>query len=462
MSSQVAKIHSRYDSGDLVFRDLSGTELLRINSSGLTYLNRYDPWVFRPEAYGAKADGVTDDTAAIKSAVNAAVTYAQNNQGYAEVWFGPHVYLVAGATTTGATKGNAQIPLPLVATTVQKVTLVFRGVSDVTGLMHWQQTVGQKAGAVLKSTLVGTNDATNGEASVIGGPTPNQGYGAATTLFSNMLVVVDGVLVSVPSDPHVCGFDFRGVAEANVRNAACMADAGISTFGNDSNSTQTWQFGLAMPDNNNNDKSTIGSYSAEGLNYGVHTNEHTVADSIHCIHCIAAVEHVGPNIHGDGTTGHRAILNYVSAEACAVGLGAVNASYAARIQVNCLDVENITFFAINDPGNALQGTVYAMDDFNLLPAPGAGTGIRGAANLRVYDLNRAAGIATSPGIPSSTTALTNPFNRDAAVNVTGGTVTVIAVAGTATGLTAGTVIVPTGKTITLTYSVTPSWNWVLL
>jgi hypothetical protein len=40
-------------------------------------------------------------------------------------------------------------------------------------------------------------------------------------------------------------------------------------------------------------------------------------------------------------------------------------------------------------------------------------------------------------------------------------VTVIALDGTATGLTAGVFPVRSGGTITLTYSVAPTWHWSL-
>jgi hypothetical protein len=67
-------------------------------------------------------------------------------------------------------------------------------------------------------------------------------------------------------------------------------------------------------------------------------------------------------------------------------------------------------------------------------------------------------------VPGSTTPLTNPFFRDAVVVVTGGTVSAVAVDGVAQGFTATgfTVVVPSGKTITLTYTVAPSWKWILL
>ncbi len=65
----------------------------------------------------------------------------------------------------------------------------------------------------------------------------------------------------------------------------------------------------------------------------------------------------------------------------------------------------------------------------------------------------------SPTVPGSTVAYTNAYGQDCMVIVNGGTVTVIAVNGTTTGLTSGTVIVPANATITLTYSVAPTWEW---
>jgi hypothetical protein len=66
---------------------------------------------------------------------------------------------------------------------------------------------------------------------------------------------------------------------------------------------------------------------------------------------------------------------------------------------------------------------------------------------------------SQPAVPASTVAQTNDRNADATVYVVGGTVTVIAVGGQATGLTAGAVRVPAGQSITLTYSVAPTWTW---
>jgi hypothetical protein len=69
------------------------------------------------------------------------------------------------------------------------------------------------------------------------------------------------------------------------------------------------------------------------------------------------------------------------------------------------------------------------------------------------------GVLGPPSVPSSTVACPNPYNVDCTVYVTGGTVTVIAVGGSTTGLTSGAFRVPAGSSITLTYSVSPTWTW---
>jgi hypothetical protein len=71
------------------------------------------------------------------------------------------------------------------------------------------------------------------------------------------------------------------------------------------------------------------------------------------------------------------------------------------------------------------------------------------------------GIGTTPGVPASNSALTNNTGIDATVYISGGTVTVVKVGATTTGLISPcTVRVPIGQTITLTYSVAPTWVWL--
>ena len=64
-----------------------------------------------------------------------------------------------------------------------------------------------------------------------------------------------------------------------------------------------------------------------------------------------------------------------------------------------------------------------------------------------------------PVVPSTTVAATNTTNVDCTVFVNGGTVTVVAIGGSTTGQVAGAFRVPAGQTITLTYSIAPTWQW---
>ncbi len=60
-------------------------------------------------------------------------------------------------------------------------------------------------------------------------------------------------------------------------------------------------------------------------------------------------------------------------------------------------------------------------------------------------------------LAASTVASTNPNPVPVDITITGGTVTVIAVGGVTTGLTTGTFRIPPGGTITVTYSVAPTF-----
>lgn len=69
------------------------------------------------------------------------------------------------------------------------------------------------------------------------------------------------------------------------------------------------------------------------------------------------------------------------------------------------------------------------------------------------------GLQTAPAVPATTVALTNPFPCACLVQIQGGTITVISVNGVTVGVTDGVVLVAAGETITLTYSVAPTWRW---
>lgn len=69
------------------------------------------------------------------------------------------------------------------------------------------------------------------------------------------------------------------------------------------------------------------------------------------------------------------------------------------------------------------------------------------------------GVITAPSVPASGTAQSNTFVVRVRIFVTGGTVSAIAINGTATGMTNGTFELDPGETITVTYSAVPTWTW---
>lgn len=419
--------------------------------------------VFYVEDYGAVGDGTTDDTAAVKACIAAAVanaTSAGNN--YAEVRFQAKTYALNGSLTQGgSTFGNAVIPLPIIAMTANVVTLCLKGAGETSALPIWLQTTPQKTGTVLSTTTAGTNHSTFGEACLIGGPNVKQ-YGAGNT-WNNMLVVIDGIQLLLPSDPHICGFDFDATAQVIVKSAAVYTNSGVTTT---VVPTQTWQFGLRMPNSNNQSLEIIDRFSVEGCFYGLDIAEHTVLRSFYCIYC-----NIGINASSQNATPHTCKIEYANIEWCiwaAIQTSASSGSF--KIQADCLDIEiggssspsgfNGPSHVIDDTGNKAWGYIGIRSASDPLVTAAR---VIGGASLELIDLGRTTGAQAAPSVSAASTDFTHQFFRNMAVNISGGTGVAISVDGQSTGLSSGTVIVPSNRKINLgAYSVAPSWNWTAL
>lgn len=124
-------------------------------------------------------------------------------------------------------------------------------------------------------------------------------------------------------------------------------------------------------------------------------------------------------------------------------------------------------YAISESGGPFADNLIA--DNNLL------TGTTGFINQNATSTNKVhhnagynpVGFAVAqPAVPASTVNATNNSGVDCMVHIAGGTLTVVTVGGTATGITAAaaagsvhTVRVPAGQTINITYTVAPTWKW---
>jgi hypothetical protein len=416
----------------------------------------------------------TDDTAALQAAINGAVAYAQSTpRSYAEVVFRDAIYLCNTVPTPGgpggATKGNSVLTLPIIPVADEKVTLSFKGVNwGADALLHWDQQVPQTAGTVLMTNLLGgTLNATYWYPFILGGP--YDGYGLGSALFSNMLVILDGITFSAPWNPTYGGANFLGVGEARVTSAGYMA-LGLAPVSSGtawpklvSGGPANVSYGLVMPDIDNNDLSDILFFSAEGVGTAVCAPEHVTFQSIHALLCGTAINPTSPS--GSAAAHNSVSGKYLSCENCYAAVGAYNGG-GGKVQIDVIDMEVVTY-PVADSSDVLVGSVGLV--WNGVPGYGSFLPL-GATQMRIIYLDAVPGAVTAPTVPgTSGTPVQNQFYRDATVYVSSGgagsAVTGINVNGIGTALSLGTsgtvtVSVPSGAEITLVYTGTkPSWAW---
>jgi hypothetical protein len=396
--------------------------------------------------YGAQGNGATDDTAAIQAAINAAVAYGTSQAAsYAEVWFHQGVYLLSGAFQTGAS-GNAQLTMPVIPVANNKLTIALLGVAEGASMPHWQQTTPQLNGVVLKSTVNSPDHSSNAnEGSVLGGPTPFNGFGVGAN-FSNVNIVIEGIEVQVPATIHgadTWGIDLRGVANCHLENVAVFTNATPGTI--TPGQPNGWACGIALPTPGNNDLCVASNLSIEGFTYGLYAGEHVVCDRAAIIYCYTGL--LSGGFFSSIGQQHGNWFGSLSIEACTNAFQGVNNTKVVIDQLMCEGSMQHVVATAGCSGNIQLGGI--IDTINVSDPCG----------IRVIYVDGTSGATSPPAVPATTVALRNPFWRDCFVSVAGGTVTAITVDGQATGLTAGTVAVPSGRDIALTYSSAPTWTW---
>jgi hypothetical protein len=440
---------------------------------------------------GALAVYGTDDTEAIGEAFDAATEACQaDGTNYCEVWFGSSGYMVAGQLDT-TRKGNAQIPLPLITETAPKVTLVLRGSRDSTALPYWHQHQYQHGAPLLFSVGPFTAGSTTshqaaysaekGRPAIIGGPTPNQGYEGET--YNNMLVRVEGITLGCPQNATLTGIDLKGTAEAVVMTLGAFAlgipGAGLTRAENPNiylskgKLLAGWNehgfleggypaVALAMPGRGNNDNAYVGSISGEGWCATFEPGEHSNTVMVRGIYCFAGI------VTGSQSWEHAATIQHVSVEECWHGVFTSTNPASVRMLISLLDLES-NQHDIYDKESAWLGSVHCTNKEG-----GALAIVDEAGNppqfLKVTNEEYGAGTRYQPEVPGSgVTYVNKTYFRDADVMVSGGKVSKIEVnsAGSAArviepleGATV-TVPVPSGGSITLTYTEAPTWIWVL-
>lgn len=437
----------------------------------------------------------TDDTAAFKSAVNAATAYAQASPaGYAEVVGLPALYGVFGSLVTGGgTLGNAQIPLPIVATTVNKVTLVLRTlggtVTSATGA-HWQQLLFQATGMTLLSggvfanaTAQANSITASGHPCVIGGPTQPNGYGTSALVYSNMNFVLQSVTIVTPlssSALNYCGADLSGLSQAIIR------DVNVGTTGtfvaNDYISPSSFSGGLSkgilMPANGNNDICDVMNLSVwGGYTWAFLATEHTVIRNARLLYCWSALGIAGFYFNSVGA-GHAFYADQVSVEGCTYNwyiFGQAASGVGPMIDIAQMDTESAAPTCRDDGNGGVQFSLGRIKLTGLYTSASISIPMTG---LEVIDGQQRPGPASAATLNTSSTPVQNPHWRWATVTLAGGTVTAVKIGTYMGGVSAPsmttvysqssaalplmTVRVPPGGWLEVDCTVVPTTNsWVL-
>lgn len=406
----------------------------------------------------------TDDTAAINAAVSAAFTHAQSTGGMVKVFFpvpvNPNGFYAIGGALLHTASGNAQIPIPLQSTASNKITLIFEGAGNGSGFQHWQETVVQTGVTLVSFGLYASAGAqstdinANGNPSVIGGPTPPNGYGISPGVFTNVLPVLRNISIRNAHNANGYGwtaFDFYGCAEANVENVMIGSTGNVvdGDFGNPSTFGSGSSIGMLMPAPGNNDNSRCQNLAVQGgYTFGMFVPEHFVSDRISILYCWAGVCPVGTYAGSVGST-HAINLGQASIEACANTLCVIGSGSGGQGPwvYGILDVEGtITFIdRFGTSGNglaALLGEVQLVGIFT----PTA-VSVQSPTGLRI--INGAQGIPTRV-ITTGTTTL-NEMDRTLQVDASGGNVIVNLISAAWTGNVFSFVrLDATGNTVTVT------------
>jgi hypothetical protein len=431
----------------------------------------------------------TDDSTAINNAVAAAVAYAQNGNGYAEVLFSNRIYGLGGTynpVNYQSGLGNSLIPLPIISPTAQKILLAFTGPTKTLdqALIHWDQVVPQAASSVIMCMRTdGSNNGTFGPSHVMG--TPIDGYGGDLGLFTNMMPVIDGVQIVVPYNSTYGGFDFFGAAEAVVENASCLAMALVNLTNTSGapypnmylgpgNISNQWGWGLRLPCTGNNDRCDVFSFSSEGMCYGIGPSEHSSVEVTRNHYGITGIETYSGN---SVLMPHALLISYASCEGNTNSIGFFDGTVNA--DVLDLDSENASVL-VYDPSNRGIGTIGLRFAGGVLGYNSTPNAIfNSALQLKLICLDNAGLVgfqaSGAPAAPGTTVAQINGYYRDAFVYVTSTTAITIAkvqndaaaTLSTITGLStaaAGTIVipVPAGRTYSVTSTGTITTQWVLL
>ncbi|WP_435279171.1 hypothetical protein [Streptomyces sp. 1222.5] len=273
----------------------------------------------------------TDDTAAIQAAVDAAEAYLAAGHGFAQVYFPPRPYIVAGPLNR-TKSGSGQIVFGVYPTTANKKIIEFRGEGDgAAAVRHWEQTVPEYAGSCLISLGVysditaQSNDINaNGSPGLFSGPNEGASNGLAYGASARFSNIIPGLVNLAILNSHSASglgygaFNFFGCANAYLENAG-WSTAGVvpgSDYTSPAQFANGFSIGGLLPAPGNNDLVIARNISiGGGYTFGLFCTEHLVNDRIMALYCWSAIVLVGTYAGSVGSV-HGILIESASVEAC--------------------------------------------------------------------------------------------------------------------------------------------------
>ncbi len=221
--------------------------------------------VFNVTDYGAIGNGVTDDTAAIQAAIDAA-----SAAGGGVVYLRAGIYLCNGAFTA---RSNSILQMPDVASAAAPKAIILQG--DFPPLFaNAIATSGQvvpTAGTIIKSTRAGTGT----RPAILGGI-------ATGGSFTNVLLGVRNMTIRTFDNPTLSAINAGMCAEFLCENVVIDTGTGLPLV---SNPTTAAAVGVRMPENNNGAYSYMRNVNVAGYYVGVEVGEHADISEISSWFC---------------------------------------------------------------------------------------------------------------------------------------------------------------------------------
>ncbi|HET9411452.1 MAG TPA: glycosyl hydrolase family 28-related protein [Candidatus Saccharimonadales bacterium] len=408
--------------------------------------------------HGALGDGTTDDTTSIQAAINAAGSQSV-------VYFPAGTYIISAPLSLAS--GGAYIGSGWSSVIKQK------NATNLTRLLQWSSAA---SNCLLADIMVDGNRAQNASATCYG----VYGFALQYSVLRNVRVQ------QVNGDGYRLDGSSGGFANTSstVRLAECWAygnsNSGLvatsfaadihvdgGDYGSNGGSAITYQAGSSTVRN----ATLWGTTGGPGLLVGGPSNQIT-----------------GCNIEGNSQQG--VVVNQFGSYTLMSGCKIYDNSQASSgtydsVYINGVSGQMVTGVMLRDCfiySSILAGGVVQAHAINLgadhqrCSFIGNTVGFAGSqaswapSNTLINGFGQTDHCEANPGfnpvgplfnypIPASGTPFTNPWGVPVTVYVNGGTVTAISVNNTTTGIIAGSIQLGPSQTITLTYSVVPTWTW---